>query len=69
MGPQRVIPGKLAISRTFGDIHAKLQQYGGKPGVVIATPEVKIFRVQNECDFIVIATDGVYDRLENNEVI
>lgn len=36
LGPFRVLPGRLSVSRTFGDIEAKLERYGGKPGVVIA---------------------------------
>ena len=41
-GPYRVLPGKLSVSRTFGDIEAKLETapYEGKKGVVIAEPEL-----------------------------
>jgi len=39
-GPYRVLPGRLSVSRTFGDIEAKLEKYGGKPGVVISDPEI-----------------------------
>jgi hypothetical protein len=28
------------VSRTIGDIEAKLSKYGGKPNVIIATPEI-----------------------------
>jgi protein phosphatase 2C family protein 2/3 len=28
------------VSRTFGDIEAKLVKYGGNPEVVIAEPEI-----------------------------
>jgi protein phosphatase 2C family protein 2/3 len=40
-GPVRVFPGRLSVSRTFGDIEAKLEKFKGLPNVVIATPEVK----------------------------
>lgn len=40
LGPFRVLPGRLSVSRTFGDIEAKLEKYSGKPGVVIAQPEI-----------------------------
>jgi len=40
VGPFRVLPGRLSVSRTFGDIEAKLEKYGGKTGVVIAQPEI-----------------------------
>jgi len=31
-----VLPGRLSVSRTFGDIEAKAEKFGGKAGVVIA---------------------------------
>ena len=37
-GPYRVLPGRLSVSRTFGDIEAKMEKFGGKPGVVSAVP-------------------------------
>ena len=39
-GPFRVLPGRLSVSRTFGDIEAKMEKYGGKKGVIIAQPEI-----------------------------
>jgi protein phosphatase PTC2/3 len=33
--------------------------------VVIATPEIKSFRITDDHDFIVIASDGIYDKLSN----
>ena len=37
------MPGRLSVSRTFGDIEGKLEELGGKSGVVIATPEILDF--------------------------
>lgn len=34
----RVLPGRLSVSRTFGDVQAKLEKYGGKQGCVVAIP-------------------------------
>lgn len=34
IGPMRVFPGRLSVSRTFGDIEAKLPSKGGNPDVV-----------------------------------
>ena len=28
-GPYRVLPGRLSVSRTFGDIEAKFEKFGG----------------------------------------
>ena len=37
-GPFRLLPGKLSVSRSFGDIEAKLEKYGGNPKVLISKP-------------------------------
>ena len=37
--------------------------------MVIATPEIKSFRIAEEHDFIVIASDGIFDKLSNQEAI
>lgn len=41
----RVIPGRLSVSRTFGDCMAKIEKYGGNPKVVVAVPEVTVFKI------------------------
>ena len=46
-GPHRVFPGRLSVSRTFGDIEAKRSKYGGNPRCVIATPDIKVFKVED----------------------
>ena len=67
VGPLRVLPGRLSVSRTFGDVEAKLVKYGGNPNVVVATPEIKSFRITKDHDFIVMACDGVFDKLNNKD--
>jgi len=57
------------VSRTFGDIEAKLPKYGGNPNVVVATPDIKTFRISPQHDYIVLATDGIYDKLSSRDVI
>ena len=69
MGPLRVLPGRLSVSRTFGDIEAKLAKFGGNPNVVISTPEIKQFKITKEQDFIVLACDGIFDKLSNSDVM
>lgn len=68
-GPVRVYPGRLSVSRSFGDVEAKLERFGGNPNVLIATPEIKAFKVKREHDFIVMGCDGIFDRLSNKECI
>lgn len=65
MGPMRVNPGRLAVSRTLGDIEAKLAKYGGKPNVISAEPETGSFKLENDMDFLVLACDGIFDKLTN----
>lgn len=65
-----MLPGRLSVSRTFGDIEAKLQKYGGKEGVIIAQPEISQFTVRPDFhDFIILGCDGVFDRLTNQNAL
>ena len=66
--PLRVRPGGLSVSRTFGDIDAKFADYGGKPEVIIAEPEIKEFVIQDHMDFIFLGCDGIFNKLTNEEV-
>lgn len=69
-GPYRVLPGRLSVSRTFGDIEAKFEKFGGKKGVVIAEPEISQFSIdENKNDFIILGCDGIFDRLNTINVI
>lgn len=67
VGPARVwlpnedVPG-LAMSRSMGDTVA------ASVGV-IADPEILEFRLTKRDKFIVIASDGVFEFLENEEVV
>lgn len=56
IGPMRVLPGRLSVCRTFGDLEAKIAKRGGNPNVVIAEPEIKSFKITDEHDFIVLAS-------------
>lgn len=68
-GPHRVIPGRLSVSRALGDAHAKLKQLGGNPNVVISRPDIKKFRLEDTYDFIVMGSDGLFDKLTNSDII
>jgi hypothetical protein len=54
--PHRVFPGRLSVSRTIGDIDAKLPKYGGNPNVVIATPDILSFNLKQNHDFIFLGS-------------
>ena len=40
-----MFPGRLSVSRTIGDIEAKLLKYGGNSGCVICKPDVKVIDI------------------------
>lgn len=69
VGPYRVRPGGLSVSRAIGDPVAKLPACGGNPKVVIATPDVVSFKITCEHDFVVIGSDGIFDQLSNEDVV
>lgn len=69
LGPLWVFPGRLSVSRTFGDVEAKLTKFGGNPNVVIAEPEIRDFKIDSSCDFIMLACDGIFEKLQNSECI
>lgn len=54
--PHRVFPGRLSVSRTVGDIDAKLPKYGGNPRVVVATPDIFSFDLEPNHDFIFLGS-------------
>ncbi|KAK4268502.1 hypothetical protein QN277_025152 [Acacia crassicarpa] len=59
--PDEDCPG-LAMSRSFGDFC--LKDYG-----LISAPDVFYRRLTKQDEFVVLATDGVWDALTNEEVI
>lgn len=69
VGPYRVAPGRLSVSRTFGDLEAKIPELGGMPGVVVCDPDITYMKGgTKELDFIILGSDGIFDKL-NNETI
>ena len=69
LGPHRVLPGRLSVSRTFGDLAAKIEKHKGNPKVVVAIPDIKSFKIQPEHDFIVLGCDGIFDKLSNQDTL
>lgn len=49
------IQGSLAVSRGLGDQHLK--------NWVVAEPETKVIRIQPECEFLILASDGLWDKV------
>ena len=66
-GPVRVIPGRLSVSRTFGDCQAKLEKYNGNPNVIVVDPEIHYINIADDNhDFILLGCDGIFDRLSTD---
>ncbi|XP_073042154.1 probable protein phosphatase 2C 65 [Primulina eburnea] len=59
--PHEDCPG-LAMARAFGDFC--LKDFG-----LISTPEVTYRKLTERDEFVVLATDGIWDVLSNNEVV
>ncbi|KAJ8749718.1 hypothetical protein K2173_012269 [Erythroxylum novogranatense] len=55
------IQGSLAVSRAIGDKH--LKQW------IIGEPETKIVRMKPEYEFLILASDGLWDKVGNQEAI
>jgi len=62
----RVAPGGLAMTRSFGDPRAKLSSLGGKEGVIVSEPEVTEFEAEG---FVLLGSDGVFDVLSNEDLV
>ena len=60
VAPYRVYPGKLSVSRTIGDAEAKLIKHGGNPNVVIPEPEIEVYRLKDDFDFIILGSILIY---------
>ena len=69
-GPYRVLPGRLSVSRTIGDIEAKSQKFGGNPNVIIWEPDIFIFDLnKTDIDFFILGCDGIFDQMSNEEIM
>ena len=67
--PWRVLPGRLSVSRTFGDIEAKYEKFGGMKNVVVALPDINEIDLSDEYSLIIMGCDGIFDVLSNEELL
>lgn len=68
-GPYRVFPGRLSVSRTFGDFEAKMTRYGGNPKVVVVEPEIYEVPIDASADFLLLGCDGVFDKFTTEDLV
>ena len=67
--PWRVLPGRLSVSRTFGDVEAKNENLGGMKNVVVALPDITEIELDDDFNFMVLGCDGIFDVLSNEEIL
>lgn len=53
VGPWRINPGGISVSRCFGDFESKCLEFGGTPGVLINQPIVTNISIKH-ADFLII---------------
>ncbi|KDP45605.1 hypothetical protein JCGZ_17212 [Jatropha curcas] len=55
------VQGSLAISRAIGDSHLK--------DWIISDPEIKRLPLTSDCDFLIMASDGLWDKVDVQEAV
>ncbi|CAN6289767.1 unnamed protein product [Urochloa humidicola] len=55
------VQGSLAVSRGIGDAH--LKQW------IVADPDTRILLVDQQCEFLILASDGLWDKIDNQEAV
>lgn len=55
------IQGSLAVSRAIGDEYLKKW--------VVSEPETKVCRIQSDCEFLILASDGLWNKVTNQEAV
>ena len=69
LGPYRVLPGRLSVSRTIGDAEAKLKNFGGNKNVIISNPDIYCFDLEkNDVDYVIMGCDGIFDNLGSKDI-
>ena len=63
-----ILIGNLNLSRSLGDLDYKQnKKLGPEEQMITAYPEVTIENITSDINFIVIACDGIWDCLTNQE--
>lgn len=64
------VNGNLALSRALGDfLFKRNESKNAKEQIVTAYPDVEVRDLSEEYEFIVLACDGIWDVLSNQEVL
>jgi serine/threonine protein phosphatase PrpC len=61
--------GSLNLSRSLGDfIYKQNTRLSPKNQMITAFPDCKVEDLTPDCDFIIIACDGIWDCIDNQEI-
>eukprot|EP01018_Ginkgo_biloba_P025526 Gb_22266 [translate_table: standard] len=55
------VQGTLAVSRSIGDLHLKEW--------ISAEPETKKLPITSDCEFLIMASDGLWEKVSNQEAV
>ncbi|XP_058090056.1 probable protein phosphatase 2C 74 [Magnolia sinica] len=55
------VQGSLAVSRAIGDMHMKEW--------IISEPETNKIRLTSDCEFLIMASDGLWEKVTNQEAV
>jgi protein phosphatase 2C family protein 2/3 len=64
-----VKPGGLTTSRSIGDADSKLKEKGGAGGVVVPDPDIYSLQLDQDLDFLLLGSDGVFDFVTPQEAV
>ena len=65
------VRGILALSRSIGDLEYKVkgENKDYKKDMITADPEIKIQKIEPNVAFLIIACDGIWDCLDNQQAV
>jgi serine/threonine protein phosphatase PrpC len=64
------INGALNVSRTLGDLNFKRNgDLTHQEQMVVATPELRVRRLQQGDEFMILACDGIWDVMTNQDAV
>lgn len=64
------VNGVLNLSRSLGDLEYKQnKKFKPEEQMVTALPDVKVEKISNECDFLILACDGIWDCFSSQEAV
>jgi protein phosphatase 2C family protein 2/3 len=63
-------PYRYSLTRAFGDFDLK-NKPNKKPEEqeIIACPDVKFYKIEAECDFLILACDGIWDGVKSSQEV